>query len=255
MIEVRNLNYNIGRLDILSNINLKIDKNDIVVIVGENGSGKTTLLKSIASLIKYQGDIFINNNHMKKLKHIDRAKIVSYLPQNCVRTNIMVSTLVKHSRFPYLKFGEELKKSDFEAIENAISITKIENILHKKVTEISGGERQLAYLTMVIAQNSDVVLLDEPNTFLDISHQLFLLRVIKEMKEQGKTVIIVLHDIIQAIEIADKIVVVHNGEIADYGRPNEVIGSVENIFNVKIAETLKIDYDENVPLYKYTLIN
>ncbi len=253
MIKIENLNYSIGDIDILKDINLEIEKNEIVVLVGANGSGKSTLIKSIASLVNYKGKILIHGGSLRELKSKNRSRVVSYLPQNCLKTNIKVRTLVRHSRFPYTNFGEKLSKNDNIIINDAIDLTGINHILHKNVMDISGGERQLAYLTMVIAQDTPIILLDEPNTFLDIEHQIFLFELIKKLKEKGKTIILVLHDLIQALEIADKITVVNNGEIVAYGEPLKVKNDIEKIFNVKIAEIDKITEYEN-PLYKYCLV-
>ncbi len=253
MIKLENLNYSIGDIEILKNINFEIERNEIVVLVGANGSGKSTLIKSIASLVNYRGKILIFGGSLRELKSKNRSRVVSYLPQNCLKTNIKVRTLVRHSRFPYASFGEKLSKNDNEIINNAISLTGIKHILHKNVMDISGGERQLAYLTMVIAQDTPVILLDEPNTFLDIEHQIFLFELIKKLKSNGKTVILVLHDLIQALEVADKIVVVNKGEVVAFGKPLDVKPEIEKIFNVKIAEINKISEYQN-PLFKYCLV-
>ncbi len=253
MIKIENLNYSIGDIEILKNINLDIEKNEIVVLVGANGSGKSTLIKSIASLVNYKGKISVYDVSLRDFKNRKRSKVVSYLPQNCLKTNIKVKTLVRHSRFPYTNFGEKLSKKDNEIINDAITLTGINHILHKNVMDISGGERQLAYLTMVIAQDTPLILLDEPNTFLDIEHQIFLFELIKKLKSKDRTVILVLHDLIQALEIADKIAVVEKGRIVAFGKPLEVKSDIENIFNVRIAEIEKIREYEN-PLYKYCLV-
>ncbi len=253
MMKIENLNYIVGDTEILKNINLEVERNEIVVLVGANGSGKSTLIKSIASLVDYRGKILIHGGSLRELKSKNRSRVVSYLPQNCLKTNIKVRTLVRHSRFPYTNFGEKLSKNDNEIISNAIELTGVHHILNKNVMDISGGERQLAYLTMVIAQDTPLILLDEPNTFLDIEHQIFLFDLIKKLKNNGKTVILVLHDLIQALEIADKIVVVNKGEVVGVGKPMEVKKDIEKIFNVKIAEIDKIKEFE-IPLYKYCLV-
>ncbi len=253
MMKIEMLSYTVGDFDILKNINLEIERNEIVVLVGANGSGKSTLIKSIASLVDYRGKILIHGGSLRELKSKNRSRVVSYLPQNCLKTNIRVKTLIRHSRFPYTNFGEKLSKNDNEIINNAIELTGIQNILHKNVMDISGGERQLAYLTMVIAQDTPLILLDEPNTFLDIEHQIFLFELIKKLKSRGKTVVLVLHDIIQALEIADKIVVINKGEVISVGQPMEVKEDIEKIFKVKIAEIDKINEFES-PLYKYCLV-
>lgn len=254
MVEIKNLNYKIGAKEILRDINLSIPENEIIAVIGANGCGKTTLLRSILSMCKYSGTISINNTDISTLKNKDRARLLSYLPQNCLKTNIKVATLIKHSRFPYLNYGEDLSKKDYEIIQNAIHLVGIEHLLSKNVMEISGGERQLAYLTMVLAQQTPIVLLDEPNTFLDIAHQLFLFDILRTLKANGRTVIVILHDIIQALEIADKVVVMDNGSMLDYGMPNEIIHSIEQVFSVGINEINSLKDAGFTSLYKYSLI-
>ncbi len=253
MIKIENLDYKIAEYQILKNINLEIEENEIVVLVGSNGCGKSTLVKCIASLLEYKGEITVNGQKLKELKHKERSRVISYLPQNCVRTNIKVDTLVRHSRFAYREFGDKLSIEDKKAISDAKELTGVENILNKNLMDISGGERQLAYLTMVLAQDTPIILLDEPNTFLDIEHQLFLFEVVKKLKARAKTILIVLHDLIQALEIADKIVVIEKGEVIKVGKPTEVIDSIEKTFNIKIAEIEKVGEIEK-PIYRYCLV-
>ncbi len=251
MIKVQNVGFKVSDFTILKDINFEVEKNDIVVLVGVNGSGKSTLIKCLASSINYSGDILIDDIPIKSLKNKKRSTIVSYLPQNCLRTNIKVKTLVKHSRFPYLNFGDKLSKVDKDAIKNAINLTKIDDILEKNVYDISGGERQLAYLTLVLAQDTPIVLLDEPNTFLDIHHQIFLFDIINKLKENGKTVILVLHDLIQALEIADKIILIEDGKVKDFGSVSDsnIISSIEKSFNIKIKKS-----NDDSQLYQYCLV-
>lgn len=254
MIRIENLSCTLGNKKVLKNINININENEIIAVVGANGSGKTTLIKSIMSMYKYDGNIFVDDINVAKIKHKQRARLMSYLPQNCLRTNIKVSTLIKHSRFPYLEFGEALSNKDYEVIEEAIELTGIKSILHKNVMDISGGERQLAYLTMVLAQQTPILVMDEPNTFLDISHQIFLNEVIKKLKENGKTIIVVLHNIVNALEIADKIVVINNGTLYDYGKVDDVKNSIEDVFGVRVSEIKLLENQNDVPLYKYSLV-
>ncbi len=253
MIKVKDINYKIGDIEILKNVNFEIQEEEIVVLVGANGSGKSTIVKSMGSLVKYKGEIEVFNHVLGNLNSKTRSRMISYLPQNCIKTNIKVKTLIKHSRFPYMRFGEKLTSVDEEIINNAIDFTGVRHILNKNVMDISGGERQLAYLTMVIAQDTPIMLLDEPNTFLDLEHQIFLFDLIKKLKNKGKSIVIVLHDMIQALEIADKIIVINNGQVVSCGKPQNVIGDIEKLFNVKIAK-LKDITEEETPLFEYCLL-
>ncbi len=234
MIDIKHLQYSTFDKVILKDINISIASNQIVTIVGKNGSGKSTLIKCIASLLKYQGQIFIDQSDISTLKPKLRSQTISYLPQNNLRTNIKVSTLIRHGRFPYKGFGEKLTNEDKTIINNVIKTTQVENILHKSVSNISGGEKQLAYLSMILAQNTPVVLLDEPNTYLDIAKQAFLFDIIKDLKKSGKTIVLVLHDLLQALEISDKVIVIEDGQVLSYGEPKDVIKTIETVFDVKI---------------------
>ncbi len=253
MIKIENLNYKIGEINVLKNINLEIEKNNIVVILGVNGCGKSTLIKCIASLLKYTGKITLEQNILSNLNSKIRSRQISYLPQNCIKTNIKVKTLINHSRFPYLSFGNSLSSNDKNIIKKSIELTGIEKIINKNVMDISGGERQLAYLTMVLAQNTPIILLDEPNTFLDIEHQIFLFNLIKDLNKLNKTIIIVLHDIIQALDIADKIILMDKGEIVNYGKPSEIKKDIEKLFNVKISKVKEVNDYNKEPLFEYCL--
>lgn len=247
MISISNLNYK----NILNNVNLNLEENKIYVVIGPNGSGKTTLLKSIAQLYKYDGDINIKGIDLKRLKHKEKAKIISYLPQHNLKTNIKVETLVRHGRYASLNFGENLKELDKKIVKENIEIVGINNILKRNLMDISGGERQLAYLAMVLTQSTPIILFDEPTTFLDISHQIHILEIIKKLKEEGRTIIIVLHDLIQAIEIADEIILIDNGKIVKKSTPYEIFDDIKKVFGVSISE---YDINDKNALYKKYLL-
>ncbi len=251
MISIKELNYKVSDTQILKNININIEENKIIAIIGPNGSGKTSLIKSIASLNKYNGEIKINNINLKKINNKERAKIVSYLPQHCLKTNINVKTLIRHGRYASMKLGDKLNEVDKKLIEESIEITGIKKIVNKNLMDISGGERQLAYLAMVLTQATPIVLLDEPTTFLDISHQIYLLNIIKKLKNEGKTIIIVLHDLIQALDIADEVILMEKGKIIEHTAKEKVTKNIKEVFHVSISSK---NIDDEKSLYKKYLL-
>ncbi len=249
MIKIKDLVVEINKKEILKNVNITIPENKIVSIVGVNGCGKTTLLKTIVSLQKYSGTISVNNTNINTLSYKEKAKIFSYLPQNYIVPNISVNDLLIHGRFPHLDFNRKLSNKDYEIINNAIKITNISSIVNKKLQNLSGGERQRSYIAMNIVQNSNVILLDEPTTFLDISYQLEIFNIVKKLKKENKTIIMVLHDLQQAFTFSDLLIVVNQGRVIAFDTPS-------NILNMNILKTtfgVNLDKDNNNNLYSYIL--
>ena len=156
------------------------------------------------------------------------------LPQLRAVPNITVYNLVMHGRYPYLGFSRTPQKEDKVIVEKAISKMGIEKYINKNIQELSGGQRQKVYIAMVLAQNTDIIFLDEPTTYLDINHQLEILEIIKKLKQMGKTIVMVLHDLSSALSYSDKICLMEDGEIAIYDTPQAVFESreIDRVFNI-----------------------
>ncbi len=250
MITISNLDFIVDNKKIVKDINLNFSKGKITSIIGKNGSGKTSLLKCIASLYKYDGSILFNNIELKEFERKERARHIAYLPQENPIPDITVRALVEHGRFPHLGFGRTLSKSDREKIDHAVEITNIRELLNKNLKFLSGGERQRVYLAMIIAQDTQVLLLDEPTTFLDINYQLEIFEILKFLKNKGKTIILVIHDLQQAFSYSDNIVLLDNGIV----KKSDVC---ENMVNDKdICEIFKVNVNINSDansIYKYNL--
>ena len=238
MLKVQSLNVGYDNKDIICNLNLSIDKGEIVSIIGPNGCGKSTLLNAMSKIIKKSsGDILIDNKSiftMSSKKLSTKLAIVSQHHQ--VPQGITVKELIYYGRLPHKKWYEVKTAEDKEIIDWVLKQTRLVKYSNSRVAELSGGERQRVWLAMALAQRTDILLLDEPTTYLDISHQLELMNLIKEINSKlSITIVMVLHDINQASEFSDKIIVMKDGRIVAEGIPEEVI----NINNIR--KTYNID--------------
>ena len=239
MIAIKDLYSGYGDDDILKGVSLNILNNKLTVIAGPNGCGKSTLLKTISGIIKKtSGSIFIDNVDLSNISPLDRAKRIAYLSQNRSVPDIAVKNLVLHGRFPYLSYPRRYRAEDREAVDIALERMGIEGLRDKMVSELSGGERQKVYIAMALAQGSDYLLLDEPTTFLDISHQFQLLDLAKELCSENKSVVMVLHNLESALSIADSFILLDKGKLLFEGSVDDVYSSklIDKVFNVEIKK-------------------
>lgn len=239
MIAIKDLYSGYGDDDILKGVSLNILNNKLTVIAGPNGCGKSTLLKTISGIIKKtSGSIFIDDIDLSNISPLDRAKRIAYLSQNRSVPDIAVKNLVLHGRFPYLSYPRRYRAEDREAVDMALERMGIESLRDKMVSELSGGERQKVYIAMALAQGSDYLLLDEPTTFLDISHQFQLLDLAKELCSENKSVVMVLHNLESALSIADSFILLDKGRLLFEGSVDDVYSSklIDKVFNVEIKK-------------------
>ena len=239
MIAIKDLYSGYGDDDILKGVSLNILNNKLTVIAGPNGCGKSTLLKTISGIIKKtSGSIFIDNVDLSNILPLDRAKRIAYLSQNRSVPDIAVKNLVLHGRFPYLSYPRRYRAEDREAVDMALERMGIEGLRDKMVSELSGGERQKVYIAMALAQGSDYLLLDEPTTVLDISHQFQLLDLAKELCSENKSVVMVLHNLESALSIADCFILMDKGKLLFEGSVDDVYSSklIDKVFNVEIKK-------------------
>lgn len=239
MIAIKDLYSGYGDDDILKGVSLNILNNKLTVIAGPNGCGKSTLLKTISGIIKKtSGSIFIDDVDLSNISPLDRAKRIAYLSQNRSVPDIAVKNLVLHGRFPYLSYPRRYRAEDREAVDIALERMGIEGLRDKMVSELSGGERQKVYIAMALAQGSDYLLLDEPTTFLDISHQFQLLDLAKELCSENKSVVMVLHNLESALSIADSFILLDKGKLLFEGIVDDVYSSklIDKVFNVEIKK-------------------
>lgn len=235
MINLRQVTAGYGKKDIIKDINISFEKGKITSIIGKNGCGKTTLLKVASGLLKpNKGHVLIDGKDLLSFESKELAKRVSYLPQARNIPQVDVSTLVYHGRFPYLSFPGKLSGNDMAIAQNAMKTAGVLAYCNKNMNELSGGERQKAYIAMVLAQDTEIVFLDEPTTYLDINHQLEIFQLIAKLKQLGKTIIMVIHDISAALHYSDMICFMDNGQIVMHDQPQAIYesGEIERIFNV-----------------------
>lgn len=225
--------------DTLHDISLHFAPGRIYTVVGKNGCGKSTLLKSCAALLPLsRGSIQINNRELSLLEPRERAQMLSYLPQVHAAPGISVQRMVEHGCYPRLSRPRKLTDTDHDAVQRAMERMDILPLCRKSVKELSGGECQRVYMAMQLAQDSGLLLLDEPTTYMDIEYQLKLMSLLQELRAEGKCIVMVLHDLHQALKYSDDIIAMETGRIAGTASPEEAIASglLERIFNVRIED-------------------
>ena len=233
MIKIENLSAFYGKKQVLFDLSFELERGKFTAILGRNGSGKSSLLSCIASQKRYSGKILLGECEISEIPPRERAKMLSYLPQNLPLTQFTVLETVAFGREPYTSF--KLSEADIEIIEKSIERCGISHLRNKKLTDISGGERQMAYLAMALAQDADVIMLDEPTTYMDAPNAREFLSTLKSAQSEGKTVVAVMHDLTAAVKYADNIILIDSGRIIFAGNREECIesGEIEGVMGVE----------------------
>lgn len=224
-ITVENLDLGYDGKLIVKSANLEIEKGKITILIGPNGCGKSTLLKGMSRLIKpINGTIKLNNQIIKEIPAKVLAKKLAILPQAPVAPEgTTVRELCYFGRHPHRQLFTSNTKKDHEKVDWAIEVTGLKEYEHTYLEELSGGQRQRAWIAMALVQETDVLFLDEPTTYLDLSFQLEVLKLLKELNQQfGMTIVIVLHELNQAARFADCLICMKSGEIIQKGAVSEV---------------------------------
>lgn len=247
MIEINSLFCGYQKEIVLKNLSLCCNTGEITTIIGPNGCGKSTLLKAITGILPVKsGDIKINGTSLCDLSHQKRAQKIAYLSQGKNIPDITALRMVLHGRFPYLSYPRKYSSSDYDLARQAMDKMGILSLGEKRLEELSGGMRQKVYIAMALCQGADVILLDEPATYLDISQQIKTDLICKELSEEGKTIICVSHDIISAVKNSHKIAVMDKGEIIMNDTPEKIIESevIKKVFNVRVMPVVVNDTKE-----------
>lgn len=224
MLEVRNVNKFYGKNQVLNNVSCRIEKNKFTAFIGSNGAGKSTLLNIMARTLKLDsGDILIDDKSLSSWKTEDLAKKISILSQfNHINIRLTVRELVTFGRYPHSK--GKTTNEDKEKVNEALAYLGIEHLADRYLDELSGGQVQMAYIAMIIAQDTDYIFLDEPLNNLDMNHSVKIMKILKKLvREKNKTVIVVIHDINFVSVYADNVIALKQGEIVVQGVNEEVI--------------------------------
>lgn len=241
MIEIKDLQTGFSAKTVSRSLSLKIESGSFVCLIGPNGCGKTTLLRTIAGLLPAKkGDIFINGKSLCQYSSKELARNIAYLPQVREIPDITVDTLVSHGRFPYLGFSRKLGRTDHEKIKDALELSNAGRFAEKRLKELSGGERQQAYLAMTIAQDTPILLLDEPGTYLDISNRFSVMETALKLNRKGITVLMTLHDLSEAMWFSPMVCLMDTcGSLRFSGTPQALYdsGLLQEIFDVSVAKT------------------
>ena len=226
-----------GDAPVVRELDLEIPRGRITTIVGANGSGKSTLLRALARLIAPRaGAVLLDGTAITELGSRAVARRLGILPQSpSAPDGLAVEDLVARGRYPHQGLFRQWSASDEAAVEEALAATGTTELRERPIDELSGGQRQRAWIAMALAQQTELLLLDEPTTFLDLAHQVDVLDLLDDLvQERGRTVVMVLHDLNQACRYADQLVALREGRVHAAGAPGEIVDDafVRDVFGL-----------------------
>ncbi|RXZ81335.1 ABC transporter ATP-binding protein [Paenibacillaceae bacterium] len=211
---------------IVKDLNIAIPQGKITALVGSNGSGKSTILKTLSRIMSpSSGSVLLDGRSIHKQSTKEVAKQLAILPQNPTAPDgLTVSELVSYGRFPYQKGFGSMSKEDREIVSWALEATGMSVFADRPVDHLSGGQRQRAWIAMTLTQETNIMFLDEPTTFLDMAHQLEVLQLLQSLNQkEGRTIVMVVHDLNHASRYADHMIAIKTGTVAGEGSPQQVM--------------------------------
>ncbi|CAN5599760.1 ABC transporter ATP-binding protein [soil metagenome] len=234
----RDLSLGYGTTPFVEGLTVDIAAGAVTAIVGPNACGKSTLLRGLARLLSPSaGQVILDGTDIAKLRTKDVARRLGLLPQSSIAPEgITVADLVTRGRFPHQTMLRQFSRADQRAVTEAMTATGVTTLAGRPVDELSGGQRQRVWVAMVLAQQTPLILLDEPTTFLDIAHQIELLDLFSDLNiEQGRTIVAVLHDLNHACRFADEIIAMKAGSVVAKGNPADVVTAalVEEVYGLQ----------------------
>lgn len=240
MVSIEHLIFSYDGRPVLNDLSIKIKDGVITTLLGANGCGKTTLLQLMTKNLKPTcGTIKLDGRELKDISVKEFARRAAIVHQkNIAPDDLSVERLVSYGRLPYSSiFRPGLNEENQEQVERALKLTNMDTLRERHVGTLSGGQRQRAFIAMALAQNTRLLFLDEPTTFLDVRYQVEILRLVKTLnKEQGITIVMVLHDINQALTYSDEVIGLHGGKAVLQGAPEDVISteSIRTLYGVEL---------------------
>jgi iron complex transport system ATP-binding protein len=222
---------------VVRNLDVSVLEGKVTAIVGANACGKSTLLRGLARLLRPRsGAVYLDDRSLAEVSTLDVAKVLGLLPQAPVAPDgITVADLVSRGRYPHQGWFRRWSHADEEAVAEALDATGTADLVDRPLRQLSGGQRQRVWVAMALAQDTDLLLLDEPTTYLDINHQVELLRLLRKLNaESGRTIVIVLHDLNLACRFCDHVIAMADGSIVAEGAPTDVVTAelVEKVFGL-----------------------
>lgn len=247
LLEVKNISFHYeDNKSIFENISFSIEKGDVLCILGPNGTGKTTLIKCLNGLHDIDsGEIIIDGKNIKSLNFREISKYIGYIPQSHNSTfPFSVMDVVVMGRAPYLSLTDSPKEKDYKIAENALKDLGILHLKDKEDTNLSGGERQLVFLARILAQQPDILILDEPTSHLDFGNQIRFLEIVDKLAKLGLSIIMSSHFPDHAFLSSTKVAIMKGGEFIDFGTPDDVVNE-NNLKNAYNLDVKLIELDEN----------
>jgi len=239
-LQARSLSVAYDRAPVLDGLDLELPRGRVTAIVGANGCGKSTLLRALARLLAPQaGSVLLDGREIRELPSREVARRLGVLPQAPVAPEgLTVADLAARGRYPHQGLFRQWSPGDELAVEDALAATGMRELRDRPLDALSGGQRQRAWIAMALAQETELLLLDEPTTFLDLAHQLEVLDLLDRLvAERGRTVVMVLHDLNQACRYADQLVALRDGRIHAAGAPGDVVDGafVHDVFGLEAS--------------------
>ncbi|UJW59873.1 ABC transporter ATP-binding protein [Bacillus sp. A116_S68] len=232
-----------GETVIIKELDLLVPKGEITVFIGGNGCGKSTLLRSIARLLKPEGgSVLLDGESIANLPTKEVARKLAILPQSPESPEgLSVLQLVKQGRYPYQNWLKQWTEEDEQQVVNALTATSLLSLKDRPIDELSGGQRQRAWIAMTLAQNTDIILLDEPTTYLDMTHQIDILDLLYDLNDQEeRTIVMVLHDLNLACRYAHNLVAIRDQQVVAMGKPEDIVNTelVQQVFDMRCVVTV-----------------
>jgi iron complex transport system ATP-binding protein len=250
VIELQHIFAGYGKQEVLQDVSVRFETGKLTSIIGVNGCGKSTLLKTILGILPVRsGSITIDGQNLAGMPKKEVARKIAYLSQGKGTPDMTVQQLVLHGRFPHLTYPRRYSKKDRQIAYAAMEQTGIAGYAHMPLYSLSGGMRQTAYIAMALTQNTDYVFLDEPMTYLDISHQLELMKILRTLAQRGKGIVAVMHDLPMAFTFSDEIMLLQDGTVLRSTSPEQLCreNAIEQVFGVSLA----LSEDSRSYCYRY----
>lgn len=225
-----------GATAISEGLSVELPARSFTAIIGPNACGKSTLLRTISRILTpSRGAVLLDGRSVHELPSKEIARRMGLLPQSAIAPDgITVGDLVSRGRHPHQSFLRQWRPQDEAAVLAAMEATRVSDLSDRPVSELSGGQRQRVWVSMLLAQETSILLLDEPTTFLDIAHQYELLELLRDLHEDGRTLVAVLHDLGQACRYASHLIVMKDGQVVRTGAPGEIMTAelVRDVFGL-----------------------